>query len=183
MGYLGKVIKKESRKEVESYIRWEYEDIAPTLTPQEYRTYKSDLSSVRSSLKTSPVDAVMDPSFTLISSEDVGKYWSDLGYTSMQVKNIKNQVYKSREKLREDLMDGYSSIKINKINGRDEYTNIQLINSDRFQKLSDPTKWAVLVLYTGSGKDNQGVGILVRKNTEVDANLKNTSIDNIGGMV
>lgn len=59
--------------------------------------------------------------------------------------------------------DRYSCIRINKFDRNSNYVEIPLINSDSFQKLSDPTKYIVLVNYLGSRRDSQAIGQVMRR--------------------
>lgn len=61
----------------------------------------------------------------------------------------------------------HSTVFIHRVNDRNEYSEIQLIASDGFRRLGtgvNRDNYMVLVNYTGSGKDEEAVGILVRKN-------------------
>jgi len=188
MAELKNIIHQDSRSTTEGYIRWEYEDVAPSNTPKEKRAEELTQKDIDERTKDllfnrEEVKKTKDPLSTeTVSIEDAikeeygpktytPKYTdeqlaSKAKYTNTQYKNLQEQKQKSREKLRTDTLT-YSTIKINKIDGSNDYADIQLINADRFQKVSDPTKWSVLTLYTGRGTDSQAVGIMVRR-----ANIK-----------
>ena len=176
MNELKRVIHKDSRDTTEKYIRWEYEDIAPMPTPREIKGIDNTQKDI---------DVFLSKKYGSKSYPEKKEYtpeeFSDEAkYTSVQYHNVEKQKNKIKEKLRTDLLS-FSTIKIDRIDGKNDYTDVQLINADRFQKISDPTMWSVLTLYAGSGQGNQSVGIMVRKSSLSPKEDFNTSENSIEG--
>lgn len=76
----------------------------------------------------------------------------------------------------------YSAIKIKKFDDKNKYVEIPLIHSEMYQKLSDPTKYVVLVKYVGSGVNDQAVGEIVRRDVYINqiGSRKTVQDDNVG---
>ena len=201
MGEIRRLIDKESRGITEKYIRWEYESVAPTPSPLDTKRFGSRSDAINMWEITGEMPE-REKQGILIKGDgggavDISK--ADLGLrvegidedptmgfqlagfmAPVKRKELDSQMEKSREKVRTDL-DKYSLIKIDRIDGENNYNEIQLINADRFQKVSRPDKWSVLTLYTGSGKGGQSIGIMVRKNFPGEQNKPNLAKDKIEG--
>ena len=205
MSELRDIIQKEAQSRAEEYIRWQYEGIAPYDSPKEtvsFDWYQKEIDNlVKGYLIPNATEGVSvkskDGSTISLKDVDLGlelkkeKAMSTVNFTPINppsdvdtIKSkeqaLKAQKAKSRAKIRSDFQ-GYSKIKIDRIDGVNDYTDIVLLNGDRYQRLYDPEKWGVLVLYAGAGKSNQAVGLLVRKDVGPDTKITNTSIDSIGG--
>jgi viroplasmin and RNaseH domain-containing protein len=76
----------------------------------------------------------------------------------------------------------HSTVFIHSVNDKNEYSEIQLIASDGFRRLGtgvNKDNYMVLVNYTGSGKDEEAVGVIVRKNIN-QKNIKQAKDNNFG---
>ena len=151
-------IQDEAYRESERHKMWAIENVAP------FPTIKQKDAEVQRLRDKASSSVFYDP------------YSSNLA-TAMEDK-ADRQAKKSREQLRTDI-GTYSSIKINKISDSGErikYTEVKLINADKYQKLSDPKKWSVLVLNTGSGRDRHALGIMVSKGNIGETKLSGNQI-------
>ena len=69
----------------------------------------------------------------------------------------------------------HAIITLDKLDDSGKNVKIPLINTEKFQKLQDPTKYAVLVFSPGGGRDEQSVGMLIRKDA-LDSELNNAEL-------
>lgn len=189
-------IGKQTREQIESYIGWEYERIAPSAVSRSKLAllYSSvaDLeknddkySYISLNFENGPLRNTTEVEAGITNEKenslgyfdvDFEKKLSELNVTQTKKKQYEKTFEKNREDIRTDSNE-YSTIKIDRVDADGFYAEIPLINADRYQKLSDPTKWNVLVLYTGSGREEHAVGIIVRKDTEEGTSIvKNNNV-------
>ena len=158
MGEIKDLIQGKSREITESY-RWvEYEDIPTRTVPPvlEIASSKNEISDKLTLyyFKDSPEEFF--GKFAFKGSDEITETPALKRQTTKKEENIKRQ-------LRMDYCGGISSVLIDRVNGFDKYSDIQLINADRFQKVSDPKKWCVFTIYGGGGHTDHAIGIMVRK--------------------
>jgi hypothetical protein len=60
-------------------------------------------------------------------------------------------------------LENYAIVTIGKESDEGKPVKVALVNADTIKRLSDPSKYMVLVFYPGGGRDEECVGILVRR--------------------
>ncbi len=111
--------------------------------------------------------------------------WSKLEYIASKV--VIDKDTKKAEQLIPNPVKYYethATILIDRFDDEGKNVEITLVAADEFKKLGssfNALNYMVLVHYTGSGKDEEAVGMLVRKNLQ-QRKLKQVQNNNVGAM-
>ena len=86
------------------------------------------------------------------------------------VRSYQRQAYEEVAPISEPRQDfeGYSTIKINRVDRKGKYLEVILENAERYQRLWNPEKYVVLIDRVGNSKDYYATGKLVRKDVVID---------------